>query len=62
MSVEMHYIHYPVVTMREHPSTDSKVVSQALFAEPIQIIKRETDSWANIVTPMVIMDGSRRTP
>jgi gamma-D-glutamyl-L-lysine dipeptidyl-peptidase len=45
-----HYINEPVVTMRENPNADSEIVSQAVFAEPIQIQKEENE-WAYIMTP-----------
>ena len=44
------YIHLPVVDMREGPSRASKVVSQALFGERIQLQERMAD-WDLIVTP-----------
>jgi cell wall-associated NlpC family hydrolase len=43
------YIHEPVVNMRENPTLQSRVVSQALFSEKITIEKREGE-WSYILT------------
>lgn len=45
------YIHYPVVTMREAPNDSSRVVSQALFGELVEIQDRFSGNWAHILTP-----------
>ncbi len=44
------YICRPVINMRELPSQNSRVISQALFAEEIQIIQQQ-DDWLLIQTP-----------
>lgn len=44
------YIHQSIVPMRQSPSVQSKVVSQALFAEEIKIIE-EMDQWLHVETP-----------
>lgn len=44
------FIHLPLVEMRETSSENSKVVSQALFGEEIQI-QECTNGWARIATP-----------
>ncbi len=46
----LHYISAPVVDMREQPTMESKIVSQALFAEEVQV-KEEADQWVYITTP-----------
>lgn len=46
----LHYVHLPVVSMREGPSLATKVVSQALFAEPVQV-QSEAGGWVSIQTP-----------
>ncbi len=43
------YIQEPVVDMREHPSVESKIVSQAIFSEKITVEKEER-SWVSILT------------
>lgn len=43
------YINQSIVNMREHPTNQSKVVSQALFSEPI-CIEKEQDNWFYITT------------
>lgn len=43
------YIHQPIVNMRETPSFQSKVVSQALFSEPIQV-KDKQGQWSYIAS------------
>lgn len=43
-------IHLPFVEMRERPSRDSKVVSQALFGEEVQAA-HTSDGWISITTP-----------
>ncbi len=43
-------IHLPFVEMRERPSQQSKVVSQALFGEEVHVSNR-LDGWVNIMTP-----------
>lgn len=44
------YVNEPVVDMRESPSNESKVVSQALFSEQVTLEKEEGD-WSSIFTP-----------
>ena len=44
------YINRPVVDMREAPLATSKVVSQAIFSEKIEIQKKEND-WSFAMTP-----------
>lgn len=44
------YVQAPVVTMRELPTLTSKPVSQALFAEHVQIVREERE-WVYIRTP-----------
>lgn len=44
------YINEPVVNMRENPSNESKIVSQAIFSEEI-IVKETTSDWSLINTP-----------
>lgn len=44
-----YYIQNSIVDMREHPSFHSKVVSQAVFAENIQL-ENTQDDWSYIVT------------
>jgi gamma-D-glutamyl-L-lysine dipeptidyl-peptidase len=48
--VDFCYIKDSVVDMREHPSIQSKVVSQAIFSEKIEIDKTK-DDWSYIFTP-----------
>lgn len=43
-------VNEPVVNMREEPSHESKVASQALYSEKVTIEKKEGD-WAYITTP-----------
>lgn len=43
------YINEPVVNMREHPSLESEVVSQAVFAEKISVYKQR-GNWVAIRT------------
>lgn len=43
------YTNEPVVTMREEPSHDSKVVSQTVYAEELKI-KEESGNWTSIIT------------
>ncbi len=45
------YINISVTDMREKPSQESEVVSQALFSEPVTIIE-ETDDWLKIETTL----------
>lgn len=45
-----HYVHVPFVAMRERPAFQSKVVSQALFGEEVQVQEKE-DDWLLISTP-----------
>ena len=44
------YINEPVVDMRESPSSDSKVVSQAIFSERIMLLNSYGD-WSYVMTP-----------
>lgn len=44
------YIQEPVVTMREAPTRESKVESQACFAEPVALLERKGE-WVYIRTP-----------
>jgi len=44
------YINEPAVDMREHPTQESKVVSQAIFSEKVDIEKLEGD-WVYLTTP-----------
>jgi hypothetical protein len=53
-SVGLHYINEPIVSMRELPTTASKVVSQAVFSETIELLD-QADGWSFITTP----DGYR---
>ena len=46
----LYYIQIPVIEMRESPSFQSKVVSQAIFSEKIAL-KTTRDSWSYISTP-----------
>lgn len=46
----MQQIHLPVVNMREAPHAASKIVSQALFAERIELLE-ERGEWVLIRTP-----------
>lgn len=50
----MELVHLPLIDMREAPLERSKVVSQALFAEEIQVLQA-AQGWAEIQTP----DGYR---
>lgn len=45
-----YYIQSSIVEMREHPTQQSKVVSQAIFSEKIQVLKKDGE-WVYIVTP-----------
>lgn len=44
------YINVPVADMREQPSTDTRLVSQAYYSEPVEILAEQSD-WAQIQTP-----------
>ena len=44
------YVNEPVVTMRESPSNQSKVESQAILSEPVSVEEKSGD-WSRIVTP-----------
>ncbi|MES2273765.1 MAG: NlpC/P60 family protein [Chlamydiota bacterium] len=44
------YSAHPLLQIKELPSSQSKVVSQALFGEPIRI-EEETKNWVQIITP-----------
>lgn len=44
------YVNEPVVDMRELASYESKIVSQALFAEPV-IVQEGVEGWLRIETP-----------
>lgn len=46
----MFFICLPQIEMREGPSSETKVVSQALFAEKVRVLKSEAD-WTLIETP-----------
>ena len=50
LATSLFYITEPAVTMREEPSDSSKVASQTLFAEKIQVKERRGE-WCFIVTP-----------
>ena len=43
------YINLPTISMREQPSHQSKIVSEALFAEHVQIHQTQ-DGWSQITT------------
>jgi hypothetical protein len=43
-------IHLPFVDMREQPTLQSKVVSQALFGEEVQVA-HSSEGWISITTP-----------
>lgn len=43
-------IHLPFVEMREKPARESKIVSQALFGEEVQVVKPGA-GWFSIATP-----------
>lgn len=49
LATGLFYIHEPIVLMRENPTYESKVVSQALFAEKITI-KEIFGDWCHIIT------------
>lgn len=44
------YVNEPVVNMRESPAHDSRVVSQAVFAEKVNI-ETPSEDWVYITTP-----------
>jgi len=44
------YVNEPVVDMRENPTSQSQVVSQALFSEKVTV-KKTIDEWSSIQTP-----------
>jgi hypothetical protein len=46
----MFFISLPCVNMREGPSLETKVVSQALFAEEVRVLEKKAD-WSFIQTP-----------
>jgi cell wall-associated NlpC family hydrolase len=50
LATSLFYVNEPVVDMRESPTHESKVVSQAIFSENITVQKKIED-WAYIVTP-----------
>lgn len=50
LTTSLFYISEPVVTMREGPSLESPVVSQALFSENIQVTDI-SENWSQIKTP-----------
>ena len=43
------YVQVPVATMREAPQADSKVVSQAIFAEEVVVLETNAE-WIKIET------------
>ncbi len=50
MAVRHIYVNAPVVDMREDPSHESRIASQALFGEDVMIVQEEGD-WLLIETP-----------
>jgi cell wall-associated NlpC family hydrolase len=50
LATSLFYITEPAVTMREEPSDSSRVASQTVFAEKIQVKERRGE-WCFIVTP-----------
>lgn len=50
MGAQLFYVNEPVVDMREEATENAKVVSQALFAEKVEI-GQEIDGWYSITTP-----------
>lgn len=49
LASSLFYINVPVVNMRENPTNESAVVSQATFAEKIAV-EKETEGWSYIAT------------
>ena len=49
LAAGLFYINEPVVTMREEPTEESRVASQAVFSEQIQVGKVQ-DGWVSITT------------
>lgn len=49
IKIPQFYIHEAVVNMRENPTTQAKVVSQAIFSEEVELKKQERD-WSYITT------------
>lgn len=49
LETNLFYIHQPVIEMREQPTYESKVISQAIFAEKI-VVKKRLEDWTYIVT------------
>ncbi len=49
LAVCFFYTNEPIVSMRETPSHEAKVVSQTVYAEEIQI-KEESGNWSSIIT------------
>lgn len=49
LATGLFYVNEPVVSMKEWPTSESKVVSQALFAEEVQVEKRSGE-WVFIYT------------
>lgn len=44
------YMVEPITNMRESPTDDSKVVSQAPFSEQIEVVLQKQDDWCQIAT------------
>jgi hypothetical protein len=61
MAVPFFYVNAPVVDMREMPSHDAEIVSQAIFAEEV-FVEKSVGAWVYIYTPdgysgWVLSDG-----
>lgn len=50
LATSLFYVNEPVVNMREAPNHESKVASQTIFSENVNIEKQVGD-WAHITTP-----------
>lgn len=50
LAASLFYVNEPVVSMRESPTIDSKVVSQTIFSENVKVEKKQED-WVYIITP-----------
>lgn len=48
-SLLFHYINTPTATMREKPSENSTVASEAIFSEPVKVLE-ESGDWVKIET------------
>ena len=49
IAASLFYVDQPVVTMREQPTTDSKVASQAIFSEKVEVGATQ-DGWTFVKT------------